>query len=148
MRARVGTKVGAVIAALGWLSLTVYGARSQNTQVPQTAPAVVPAHSAGPSVLAFPHTGDRMTAPVQTSMVQTICMQCHTDRRKPGGVSFEHLSMDEIARDGELAERMIAKLRAGLMPPTNAPTRPDESSIHAFVVALEDRTDLGSLVRP
>src|SRR5207302_2620730 len=73
---------------------------------------------------------------------------CHTERRKPGGVSFEHLTVDEIARDGELAERMLAKLRAGLMPPTNAPTRPDERSIRAFVVSLEERIDQAARVRP
>jgi len=89
-----------------------------------------------------------MTGLVQTSLVQTICVQCHTDQRKPGGVSFEHLSIDDIARNPELAERMIAKLRAGMMPPASAPKRPDDSSIHAFVVSLEARIDQAARAQP
>src|SRR5437879_7108408 len=105
------------------------GAARQQTEPQQPAAAATSTSSA---VIPFPHDGDRMTPAAQTSMVGTICIQCHTDRRKPGGVSFEHLTIEEIVRDADLAERMLAKLRAGMMPPQNAPKRPDESSVNAF----------------
>src|SRR5216683_2075386 len=167
MRTGMRTRVGTAIGAVGLVSLTASGVRSQGGQFPPPAltaalpsrpaapiggqPAASkadPAHSAGSTIVTFPHDGDRMTAAAQASMVQTICVQCHTDQRKAGGASFEHLSMDDIGRDGELAERMLAKLRAGLMPPPNAPKRADERSTQAFVVSLENRIDQVARLHP
>src|SRR5436190_18945128 len=126
-----------IIAVL--MSLMGAGVRGQNPP-PSPAPlAPVPSHSADAEAAAFPHDGDRMTPAVQTQIISTICIQCHTDRRKPGGVSFEHKTIDDVARDGELAERVIAKLRAGMMPPPAAPKRPDGDSAHAFVASREKR---------
>jgi uncharacterized protein DUF1592/uncharacterized protein DUF1588/uncharacterized protein DUF1587/uncharacterized protein DUF1595/uncharacterized protein DUF1585 len=133
--------------AVACAGLTAYGAggasgpASQRTEPPAATPAA-------PTVIAYEHDGDRMTAASQTALLQTICVQCHTDQRKPGGVSFEHMSMDAIGRDPELAERMIAKLRAGMMPPASAPKRPDDSSVHAFVVSLENRIDEAARAQP
>src|SRR5204863_4718863 len=89
--------------AVACAGLTVHSAggpapsfASQRTETRASAPA-------SPSVIAYPHDGDRMTTAVQTTLLQNICVQCHTDQRKPGGVSFEHASMDEIGRNPELA---------------------------------------------
>jgi len=135
-----------IIAAL--MSLVGGGARGQSPP-PSPAPlSPVPSHSADAEAAAFPHDGDRMTPAVQTQIISTICIQCHTDRRKPGGVSFEHKTIDDVARDGELAERVIAKLRAGMMPPPSAPKRPDGDSAHAFVASLEKRIDAAARLHP
>jgi hypothetical protein len=99
------------------------------------------AASAGPEIIPFTHTGDEMTVADQNKMVHTICIQCHVDSRKPGGLSFEHFDMADATEHADVAERMIAKLRAGMMPPPSAPKRPDPASIHAFVVSLEARID-------
>jgi hypothetical protein len=104
--------------------------------------------NAPPAPIAFPHDAERMTPQTQTSILETVCVQCHTDKRKPGGVSFEHVTIEDVVRNGELAERMLAKLRAGMMPPANAPKRPDDASIQAFVVSLEKRIDLAARLHP
>lgn len=109
--------------------------------------AAAPAGSA-PQVIAFTHTGDRMTVAEQNKIVHTICIQCHTDARKPAGLSFEHFDMAQAPAHAEVAERMLAKLRAGMMPPPDAPKRPDEASIHAFVVSLETRIDRAAARHP
>jgi hypothetical protein len=166
------TKGGTLICAVALVSLTTSGVGSETgllrpdpggLDAPIAAPSsrtgapisgqpggshTDPTHSTASTIVTFPHEGDRMTADVQASMVQTICVQCHTDGRKAGGASFEHLSMEDIERDGELAERMLAKLRAGMMPPANAPKRPDERSTHAFVVSLEQRIDQAARLHP
>ena len=140
-------RVLAACVAAACAGLTVYGAAgasgsaSQRTETPARTVA-------GSGALAYAHDGDRMTAAVQTTLLQTICIQCHTDQRKPGGVTFEHVSMDDIAGQPELAERMIAKLRAGMMPPASAPKRADEGSLHAFVVSLENRIDEAARAQP
>jgi hypothetical protein len=144
MRGRLGITLGTAIVAWA-LGLAVSAAPGQSP-----APQASPPPQASPAAvrLPFAHEGDRMSPDVQTSLVQTICIQCHTDKRKPGGVSFEHLTIDGIARDGELAERMIAKLRAGLMPPSTAPKRPEADAVHAFVASLERRIDESARLRP
>ena len=67
--------------------------------------APMPSHASGPAassprvrhvkptIVTFAHKGDYMTVATQDKMVHTICTQCHTDKRKPGGVSFEHFDM-------------------------------------------------------
>ncbi len=72
-----------------------------------------PARVAAPTVVSFPHRGDVMTVASQNAMVHTICIQCHTDRRKPGGLSFEHFDMASAPAHAKIAEDMLAKLRAG-----------------------------------
>lgn len=102
-----------------------------------------------PVVLSFPHNGNIMTVAAQNKMVHTICIQCHTDARKPGGISFEHFDMATAATtNAKTAEDMIAKLRAGMMPPASAPKRPDEVSIQAFVTSLERRIDRAAALHP
>ncbi len=110
--------------------------------------AAAPTTGFKPTVVTFPHTGDSMTLATQNKMVHTICTQCHTDQRKPGGLSFEHFDMAQAPAQGQVAEDMIAKLRAGMMPPQSAPKRPDEASIHAFVVSLEARVDQRAALHP
>jgi hypothetical protein len=100
-----------------------------------------PAPAAPIQVIPFPHKGDAMPVTAQNAMVHQICTQCHNDRQKAGGISMEPLDMATVPDHAELAERMIAKLRAGMMPPPTAPKRPDVASIHAFAVSLENRVD-------
>jgi mono/diheme cytochrome c family protein len=102
-------------------------------------PALAPAQA--PKIVEFPHTGDVMTVAAQNAMVHQICTQCHTDQRKPGGLSFEQFDMATAPSHAAIAEDMIAKLRAGMMPKASAPMRPDGASIHAFVMSLEKRLD-------
>jgi len=99
------------------------------------------------TVVAFPHTGDRMTVQAQNTMVHEICTQCHTDQRKPAGLTFEHFDAAKASAGAETAERMIHMLRVGMMPPQNAPRRPDAASIHAFVVSMEGQIDRAAALR-
>ena len=100
------------------------------------------------TVITFPHQADRMAPDAQTAILHTVCAQCHNDDRKTGGVSFERATIEEVANDSDLAERAIAKLRAGMMPPPTAPKRPDPASLGAFVVSLERRVDEAAALHP
>ncbi|HEY7789696.1 MAG TPA: hypothetical protein VIC33_04230, partial [Vicinamibacterales bacterium] len=113
-------------------------ASAAQTKTSGWAPATMPQIASGvaPQIVTFAHTGDVMTVQTQNKMVHTICTQCHVDAIKPGGVSFQHFDMAKAPQDAQLAEKMIAKLQAGMMPPQSAPKRPDHGSIHAFVASL------------
>lgn len=52
-----------------------------------------------------------------TSVVRNTCGVCHNDGDKTGGLSLEHFDVAAAASDAETSEKMIRKLRAGMMPP-------------------------------
>ena len=52
-----------------------------------------------------------------TAFVRGTCGLCHNDNDSAGGFSFDSFSVANAAHSPELAEKMITKLRAGMMPP-------------------------------
>src|SRR5262245_43627255 len=67
--------------------------------------------------------------PIQ-AVVDTYCLTCHNQRLKTGGLSLEGVDSAHPAANAELWERVIAKLRAGTMPPPGLP-RPDATRYNA-----------------
>ena len=84
----------------------------------------------------------------QNRLVSEYCSVCHDDEAMPGGVTLEHFDASRIDQQSDLAERMIRKLRAGMMPPPQAASRPTESAIKAFAASLEARIDERAARRP
>ena len=76
----------------------------------------------------------------QDETVQQYCVRCHSDRRRSGNMSLEGLDMDAITADPDLAERMVRKLRAEMMPPPGA-RRPVGDTLLSLVETLEFRLD-------
>ena len=60
-------------------------------------------------------------------------MRCHNERRLLGNMSLEEFDAANPAANAPIAEKMIRKLRAGMMPPPGQ-TRPPEDEILAFVM--------------
>ena len=73
-------------------------------------------------------------------VVRQYCVRCHNDRRLLGGMSLERFDAADAVASAELAERMIRKLRAGMMPPPGA-RRPDEHVLTGLAVSLEEQLD-------
>jgi len=73
-------------------------------------------------------------------IVGQYCVLCHNDAVLQGGMSLEHYDVDNPESDPVLGEKMIRKLRAGMMPPRDAP-RPDAATLDRLVVTLEARLD-------
>jgi hypothetical protein len=67
-------------------------------------------------------------------------MGCHSDRVKAGGLALSELNLDAPHQSAEVAEKVIRKLRGGLMPPAGS-KRPDNQSAAAFVSWLEKEID-------
>src|SRR5215475_8454382 len=55
------------------------------------------------------------------------CISCHSQKLHTAGVDLEHLDLSNPSHNAELLERVIAKLRAGSMPPQGNP-RPDPAT--------------------
>ena len=73
-------------------------------------------------------------------VVRQYCVRCHNDRRLLGGMSLERFDAADAVASAELAERVIRKLRAGMMPPPGA-RRPDEHVLTGLAVSLEEQLD-------
>lgn len=81
-----------------------------------------------------------MSAERQTAMVKQYCTGCHSDRGKAGGLTLASWDAARVTENVVVAEKMIRKLRAGMMPPAGA-RRPEPAELAAFVEALEARVD-------
>ena len=61
-----------------------------------------------------------MVAAEQTRLVTTYCATCHSERGKAGGLSLASFDAMKAHEQPEVIEKMIRKLRAGMMPPAGA----------------------------
>jgi mono/diheme cytochrome c family protein len=104
------------------------------------AAPVAPAVSHAPAAPVF-------GAAEQNALVKQYCVTCHNDRAKAGQMSLASFDAAQAAEHLELSEKMIRKLRAGMMPPAGA-RRPDAAQLKALAMALETRVDRAALINP
>ena len=83
----------------------------------------------------------------QRAVITQYCQGCHNDRVKSGGMSVQALEPRTLDQSAELAEEMIRKLRAGMMPPAGAP-RPDAATLKALTRSLETTLDRAAAAHP
>ena len=80
-------------------------------------------------------------------IVQEYCVRCHNDRRLSGNMSLETFDALNPEDDAEAAERMIRKLRVGMMPPPGA-QRPAGDTLETLMEDLEARIDAAAADNP
>ena len=108
----------------------------------QTSPPSQPYVAAGSSA----HVGSAVTSPASPSdetlnaVLEQYCQRCHNDRRLRGDMSLERFDVGAPEADAALAERIIHKLRAGMMPPPGV-RRPPEDTLALVASSLESRLD-------
>ncbi len=83
----------------------------------------------------------------QNQLVSQYCTACHNDRTRAGGLSLVGFDSSRVVDNAEVAEKMIRKLRAGMMPPPQA-RRPDSAAVTSFVEALELKIDRTAALHP
>jgi hypothetical protein len=76
----------------------------------------------------------------QWAMVQHYCTDCHNAAELAGGLSLERIDRTDIRGHAETWEKVIRKLRGGLMPPPGEP-RPDAQRVEQFVSFMETKID-------
>ena len=135
---------GTLVFALGLAASTDQAPRSPaqpQATTPAPAPATAkPAPTAAPALTGF-------TAEAQTQLVKQYCSSCHSDRGKAGGLTFASFDAAQITEHTEVAEKMIRKLRAGMMPPAGA-KRPDEATLQQLASSFETRIDRAAALAP
>ncbi len=81
-----------------------------------------------------------LPSPALTAVVQQYCVVCHNDALLTGNLSLQHFAVEQAPEERETAEKMIRKLRAGMMPPPGIP-RPSADTLLSLVQTLESSVD-------
>jgi mono/diheme cytochrome c family protein len=79
--------------------------------------------------------------------ITQYCVTCHNARLKTGGLTLDDADLTRVAATPELWEKVVRKLRAGVMPPQGV-RRPDAAAMHALIAALERDLDGAAVARP
>jgi uncharacterized protein DUF1592/uncharacterized protein DUF1588/uncharacterized protein DUF1585/uncharacterized protein DUF1587/uncharacterized protein DUF1595/cytochrome c len=83
----------------------------------------------------------------QRALLDQYCVTCHNQRLKTGGLMLDRLDLAQIADNAETWEKVVRKLRAGMMPPLGLP-RPEPARYEALTAAIENELDRAAAVRP
>jgi hypothetical protein len=75
------------------------------------------------------------------------CVTCHNQKLNTGGLALDTLDVGQVGRDSQAWEKVVRKLRAGMMPPQGMP-RPDAATYEAVTVALENELDRAAASKP
>jgi len=86
------------------------------------------------------HTSSADSAAVQRAILDEYCVTCHNDRSRRANLSLEKLDLMTVGDHPELWEKVIRKLRAGVMPPPGI-RRPPPNEYEGLRVWLENEID-------
>src|SRR3954449_9014106 len=89
----------------------------------------------------------RMSLESQKELVNQYCVGCHNDKVKSGDFSFTSVDFAHPDQHAQRFEKVILKLRTGMMPPAGRP-RPNPETIKGFVSALEADIDRAAAANP
>jgi mono/diheme cytochrome c family protein len=107
------------------------------------------------ALLAGVQTSARQTAPqaqpvmvsAPRAVVDQYCVSCHNQRLRTGGLALDSLDLETPGANADAWERVIAKLRAGSMPPPGRP-RPDPATYRAVASWMETEIDRAWAAHP
>ena len=81
-----------------------------------------------------------LTVAAEQHLLDQYCRTCHNYIDYTGGVEFETFDPGAADQNAELTERMLRKLRSGMMPPAGKP-RPPFDLAQSFATTLESEID-------
>src|SRR5205823_2396324 len=116
----------------------------------QSGPATrKPTRASNPAArpAARPQAPDLQKAPAsvpdvttQRALVDQYCVTCHNARTKTAGLLLDELDLAHLGDHAEIGEKVVRKLRAGMMPPTGM-RRPDPDTLESLIRFLEGELD-------
>jgi hypothetical protein len=74
------------------------------------------------------------------AVINQYCLTCHSGKLANVNLRLDTLDLTRFGEDPILGEKIVLKLRAGLMPPTNAP-RPDRETLKGLISWMENELD-------
>tara|TARA_B100001146_G_scaffold135623_1_gene119014 strand:- start:1607 stop:4003 length:2397 start_codon:yes stop_codon:yes gene_type:complete len=83
----------------------------------------------------------------QNELIGRYCFRCHNDQLVTGGLTLESFDAAQAYEQAEIAEKVIRKLQAGMMPPSTA-QRPDADTYATLIASLTETIDTASIADP
>src|SRR5688500_17208922 len=137
------TACGITAAFTIWLAASMASLSGQGAAAPPARPAGVATPPA--AVIAAPQTARSTDTP--RALLDRYCVSCHSDRLKTANLSLQGLDLTKVADDAEVWEKVIRKMRAGVMPPPDLP-RPPRAEYEGLRDWLEAEIDRVAAPRP
>ena len=138
------------------LGLVVVLAGQQPAARP-SAPAAAPASAQGATVGKpaatdkprglSPQVVSAVAHDEQNALVKRYCAGCHSERGKAGNLSLASFDLAKAGHQADVAERMIRKMQASMMPPPGMP-RPDPAAYQKLITSLETTVDTYAKANP
>jgi hypothetical protein len=145
MRFLSSSKMSAVAVTLAGLGagLALWG---QSPNTPTVTVKALKSASAGQPGKTAGHAA-RPDFSESNAVINKYCLGCHNDKAKVGGLSLTGLDLATIGERPELGEKLVTKLRAGMMPPVNLP-RPDTKTYNVVASSIEEELDRVAAAHP
>ena len=74
------------------------------------------------------------------AVLDRYCVTCHNARLNTAGLKLDELDLSRLGDHAKSGEKIVRKLRAGMMPPSGRP-RPDPPTLERLVRWMEDELD-------
>ncbi len=81
------------------------------------------------------------------ALLDQYCIGCHNQKLKTAGLMLDQLDLAHPGQDAETWEKVVRKVRAGMMPPSGLP-RPDRAKLDAWTSKLEAELDQAAAAKP
>jgi hypothetical protein len=83
----------------------------------------------------------------QQALMNQYCAGCHNQDDNAGGMALDKLDFEKVGKDAAVWERVVRKVRTGMMPPSGQP-RPARAALDSFAAELETRLDKAAAANP
>jgi mono/diheme cytochrome c family protein len=121
-----------------WVAVVLRAHPAPPAPAPQTLSPAHAADVAAPFDAAQGAPSDSGGA--QRALVDRYCVVCHNAKLKTANLLLDGLDLARLGDHAEIAEKVVRKLRAGLMPPTGMP-RPDPATLESLIRGMENALD-------
>jgi hypothetical protein len=81
------------------------------------------------------------------ALLDKYCVTCHNQKLKTGGLMLDQADIARAGEQAELWEKVVRKLRAGMMPPLGMP-RPEAAAMEQAAAYLEGELDRAAAATP
>jgi mono/diheme cytochrome c family protein len=81
------------------------------------------------------------------AVVDRYCVTCHNPRMRAGGLTLDALDVSDAHRDPQTWEKVVRKVRTGMMPPSGAP-RPDRATLDGLATSVANTIDRAAAAAP
>ncbi len=85
--------------------------------------------------------------PPDRALLNQYCIGCHNEKLKTAGLMLDKLDLAHPGQDPAAWEKVVRKLRAGMMPPAGMP-RPDRATLDSWTAKLEAGLDRAAAAKP